>query len=182
MQKQKQLYFIAVVCTEPLQTEITILKNYFLDNYNCKVALKSPPHITLIPPFELKEITEQNLVNLIEAFQDDATAFNIYLNGFGHFDKRTIFIQLNENTNLNRLQSLLQIYLIEKLKLLKTHAHFHPHVSIVNRDIKPEDFDWEWKNFKEKIFVGDFYCDAFALLKLVEGKWKVILQKQLKDQ
>ena len=56
----KQLYFIELVCPEPLQGEITAIKNYFFEKYNCKAALESPAHAILIPPLELKYISKDD--------------------------------------------------------------------------------------------------------------------------
>lgn len=169
-----QLYFIAIICPEPFQTEITAIKNYFFDKYNCTVALKSPAHITLIPPFTLKHITEDNLLQYLNMFKINLPELLIELNGFGRFDKRTLFIKPQTNESLFRLQVTLQQYLIQKLPYLKTAGIFHPHVTIANRDLTRESFDAEWPDFKDRQFIADFTVAAFALLKLVEKKWQVI--------
>lgn len=177
MQNQKQLYFIAIVCPEPLQTNITELKNYFFEKYNCTVALKSPAHITLISPFEWDVAKETQLISRIETFQCITPPFQLKVNGYGHFDKRTIFVKPEEQQQLNQLQLTLQEFLKLHIQHLKMHSGFHPHITIVNRDIKPDVFITEWNQFKEKKFVGEFNCNDFALLKLVERKWNVISKK-----
>ncbi len=170
----QQLYFIAIICPEPYQTEITAIKNYFFDKYNCTVALKSPAHITLIPPFTLKQTTEDNLLQYLNIFKISLPELHISLDGFGRFDKRTLFLKPQTNESLFRLQETLLQYLIQKLPFLKPAKVFHPHVTVANRDLTREAFDAEWPHFKDRQFKADFTVTNFALLKLTERKWQVI--------
>ena len=48
------MYFIALVAPEEINTPILKWKTWFRDNFGCTVALKSPAHITLIPPFRMQ--------------------------------------------------------------------------------------------------------------------------------
>ena len=45
-------FFIALIPPKEVQEEATKIKEHFRDVYNSKAALKSPPHVTLQPPFE----------------------------------------------------------------------------------------------------------------------------------
>ncbi|MEO8148401.1 MAG: 2'-5' RNA ligase family protein [Bacteroidia bacterium] len=171
-----QLYFIALVCPEPLQGEITAIKNYFLEKYNCKVALKSPAHITLIPPFALNRHNEHELIEYLLEFKINISNISITINGFGHFDKRTIFLHPESNDAVNQLQFNLHNYLKQKLFHNKSNSHFSPHITVANRDIKPNDFDEAWEIFKDKEFKATFKVEQFALLKLIDKKWKVIAE------
>ena len=46
-----QMYFNALVLPEQLDKKILTYKSWMADKYNCKVGLKSPAHITIVPPF-----------------------------------------------------------------------------------------------------------------------------------
>jgi 2'-5' RNA ligase len=55
------MYFIALVLPAYLNDKILVWKNFMQERYNCKVGLKSPAHITLIPPFWMEENKEAAL-------------------------------------------------------------------------------------------------------------------------
>ncbi len=181
MQKLQQLYFIAIVCPEPLQSEITAIKNYFFEKYNCIVALKSPAHISLIPPFELKHHSEDELIPYLQNFKIDIPEIKITLNDFGHFQKRTVFIDIEKSDAMFQLQLALQHHLKQYLLHLKNQSHFRPHITVANRDIKPNEFDEAWSIFREKKFSNSFQCRQFVLLKLTEKKWHAIAEFNWKE-
>ena len=54
-----QMYFVAIVLPSHLNEKLLAYKQLMLEKYNCKVALKSPAHITLVPPFWMEEEKEQ---------------------------------------------------------------------------------------------------------------------------
>ena len=57
----KQLYYIAIVCPPAVNEEILVFKHWMRDQFNCKAALKSPAHITLIPSFLMEKRLEDDL-------------------------------------------------------------------------------------------------------------------------
>ncbi|MGZ3924768.1 MAG: hypothetical protein ACXVBJ_13435, partial [Flavisolibacter sp.] len=58
-----QMYFIAIVLPPRLNEKVLKYKTMMLEKYNCKVGLKSPAHITLVPPFWMEEEKEGRLVS-----------------------------------------------------------------------------------------------------------------------
>ena len=64
-----QRFFIAILPTDSIQTEVIQIQNYFRDRYtNNKSETKSPPHITLIAPFNLSSDRLQPLQIELEKF------------------------------------------------------------------------------------------------------------------
>ena len=57
------MYYIAVAAPEEINKQALKWKQYMKDVYGCVVALKSPAHITLIPPFWCKEELEKIITN-----------------------------------------------------------------------------------------------------------------------
>jgi 2'-5' RNA ligase len=49
---EEKLYFIAIIPPQPYKEKIAGIKQSFAEIYHVSHALKSPPHITLIPPFK----------------------------------------------------------------------------------------------------------------------------------
>ena len=62
------LYFIALLPPDSIQDYATEVKQYFADNYDSKHAFKSPPHITLQPPFEWDSSKIIDLEECLEKF------------------------------------------------------------------------------------------------------------------
>jgi len=61
MNKDWYLYFFAVVPPEEIQSSVTDIKQDFKERFNASHALKSPPHITLIPPFKY-DLEDENVL------------------------------------------------------------------------------------------------------------------------
>ncbi len=57
-----EMYFIALVAPEDINQQLLKWKIWMLEKYQCEAALRSPAHITLIPPFWMKPELEKDLV------------------------------------------------------------------------------------------------------------------------
>ena len=55
------MYFIALVLPTEINDEILKWKLFMKDHFNCLVALRSPAHITLVPPFWMNDDLENKL-------------------------------------------------------------------------------------------------------------------------
>src|SRR4029453_1464093 len=96
------MYYIAIVAPEEINDQVIKWKNYFKDHFECTVALKSPAHITLIPPFWMKEDLESDLVNSIRTFSLAKNKFEIALKDFEAFKPKVIFVDIVKNEILDR--------------------------------------------------------------------------------
>ncbi|MDP5016367.1 MAG: 2'-5' RNA ligase family protein, partial [Dolichospermum sp.] len=61
-------FFIALLPPQEIQEYANDIKHYFADKYACHSAKKSPPHITLQPPFEWSDTLVTNLETSLQAF------------------------------------------------------------------------------------------------------------------
>jgi len=59
------MYYVAIVCPDNLNNKIKGFKLWMQEKFGCTVALKSPAHITLIPPFWFKGDDENMLLEAI---------------------------------------------------------------------------------------------------------------------
>src|SRR5205085_11268941 len=99
-----QMYFIAIVLPQFLNEKVLGYKNLMLEKYNCRVGLKSPAHITIIPPFWMEEEKEQQLVTDINLISKPFYLFTISTNNFSAFKPKTIFVATQPNEQLDELK------------------------------------------------------------------------------
>jgi 2'-5' RNA ligase len=175
------LYYIAIVVPEPLQSEITALKTDIHQRIGAISALKSPAHITLFPPFRWEISNEKALKTVIDAFAfcffEKRGPLSINLKNFGFFRKSTVFIQPEANESLSLLRGALLDYLSMHINLYdeKDAARpFHPHITLVNRDISETDFDLIWAEYAHKTLEADFSVGNISLLRKGEERWEIV--------
>ena len=175
MKSSESKYFIALIPKEPLASSIYELKKQMANDYASKAALKSPAHLTLHMPFVWKERNEARLISLLVQ-ASTGTAFNLYLDGFGAFPPRTIFIRTKISAKLNALHEQLTLYTKRELKLMNsTHNRgFYPHITIAFRDLRNEKFDEAWQKFQHKAFEAKMEVNSFWLLKHDGSIWQAI--------
>jgi len=165
-------YFLALIPKEPLASEIYDLKQEMKTVYNSKAALRSPAHLTLHMPFLWKERNEDRLMDLI-AQATKCEPFNLFLDGYGAFPPKTIYIKSKESAKLNAFHAEFISYTKRELKLLNsTHNRgFNPHITIAFRDLKKDMFDLAWQDLKTKPFQAKMEVESFWLLKHDGKQW-----------
>ena len=162
-----QKYFIAIIPPEPVFSEIEKIKLDISQKYNNKSALRSPAHITLHMPFEMKESKEENLLQTISQFKF-SSAFKIELKNYSCFEPKVIFIDVVKNETLNALQKELVFHIKSNLNIFNQYDDkraYHPHATIAFRDLKKTDFYLANEEYKAKTFSAEFKVSSFFLLK-----------------
>lgn len=174
------MYYVAVLCQTAIDEKIQKHKIWMRDRFSCTVALKSPAHITLIPPFWAPNEKEQLLIDTVHTFRTTIPPFNIHLYQFSHFSNRVIFVSVEENHELRSLRKATEDHFIKPFhdEVKPDDRPFHPHVTIANRDVKPGDFNKAWDHFKRQNFDEQFQPNTISMLKLSPGKWNVIAEQQ----
>lgn len=174
------MYYVAIVCHAEVNEKVLQFKYWMKEKFGCVVALKSPAHITLIPPFWLEETREAALQQALQSFSTNGNQLEIRLEGFSHFNKRVLFILVKENLALEEIKKQTEKHFIQQFgEIIKTDDRpFHPHVTIANRDLKPFDFTKAWEHFSKKDFKETFRWVTISLLKLGSDKWNVIGEKK----
>lgn len=177
---ESSMYYVAVVCPQEINEKVLLYKNRMREQFACVVALKSPAHITLVPPFWLPLTEESSLIETLSSFKPGQNLTKITLDGFSHFGNRVIFIQVKETEILSKLKAETEKHFTKKFKSLKTDDRpFHPHITIANRDLKPGDFAKAWEYFSKQNFHESFDATTVSLLRLSEGKWQVIAENKI---
>lgn len=169
----QQKYFIAIIPSDPVFSEIETIKKNVSEKYNNKSALKSPAHITLHMPFEWKEEKEELLVNSLHSF-NFSEPFTVELNNYSSFEPKVVFIDVLHNAALNRLQKELVQHIKQKLNIFNQaddQRAYHPHVTIAFRDLKKSAFYEMMEEYKNKTFSAVFNVNSFFLLKHNGKNW-----------
>ena len=175
----KQRLFLALLPPPALQEQVTAIQQEFAEQFASRAALRSPPHITLVPPFEWPSSELPALTGSLEAFARRQTPVSIQLSGFGAFAPRVIFIHVVPSPELQRLQAQAHHHMGILLNQKETTAQgrpFVPHMTVAFRDLTPAHFRAAWPEFKTRSFQSAFVASALTLL-LHDGKrWQVFAQ------
>lgn len=161
---------------ETIRSEITRYKELFRDKYNANHALKSPPHITLIPPFRCAAAREQSVIHALDEFSQSVIPFPVILENFNAFIPRVIYVDVKTNTDLEDLFRRLNDFTTEHRNLfggMKKDGRFSPHVTLAFRDLKKEDFRKAWEEFRHKKIKFDFRADGITLFKHNGKYWEI---------
>ncbi|MES1197774.1 MAG: 2'-5' RNA ligase family protein [Chitinophagaceae bacterium] len=176
------MYYVAIVCPAEINDKVLQFKKWMKEQFGCTVALRSPAHITLIPPFWMNEEKELELCRVVDLFKSDLETQEIELDGFSHFSNRVLFVNVKDSYYLNELRNQTEKHFIRSFSdvIKKDERAFHPHITIANRDMRPGDFEIAWKHFSNKDLIQSFAVRAISLLKLksTEQKWQVIQTKE----
>lgn len=170
------MYFVAVVLPGALNEEIKVFKTTMLVRWGCKVGLKSPAHITLVPPFWMAPQLESELQTAINTICSGLQPFAIETKGFAAFKPRTIFIEPVLNDGLRQLKQNADTF-------FKSHNHFgakvdsrpfHPHITIATRDLHKKAFAEAWPLFEHQPYERMFNVDGVSLLRHNTKAWDVV--------
>ena len=177
------MYFIALVAPADINQEILKWKNFFKEKYQCIVALKSPAHITLIPPFWMREELETDLIRSLNEFGRTKNKFQVDLKDFGAFKPRVIYVDMANNETLNDLHVSLEDFLLsqDKFPVKKEDRPFHPHVTLAARDLYKKAFYEAWDIFAIKKYEAAWLVNGISLLRHNKKNWDVIFTSQLED-
>ena len=168
----RELYYIALLPDDKLSQMCLEYKQQAQNLFQAKAALRSPAHITLIPPFNADEPMINQIILILDHLATQQHELELQLNGWQHFGVRTIYLGFAANLTLSLLQAETkqQIGLLTKLR---PEAEFTPHISIVNRDLAEIDFNSAWGYFNQQIFPTFTKCTQLALLKHSPFGWQI---------
>jgi 2'-5' RNA ligase len=175
-----QMYFIALVLPQHLNQKVLKYKNMMFEKYNCKVGLKSPAHITLVPPFWMEEEKEQQLIADTSLLSSRLHPFPILTNNFSAFKPRTIFIALAPNNELNEIKNVTDnVFRNNPFYNIRIDTRpFHPHITIATRDLHKKSFHEIWPWFAEKKFLEEWMAEGISILRHNKKNWDVIYTSQ----
>jgi 2'-5' RNA ligase len=176
LNQSKHRFFIALLPPQAIQDQATEVKEYFAQNYKSKHALKSPPHITLQPPFEWLLDEVAMIEQCLKTFAQTQTPIPITLKGFGAFIPRVIYINVLKTPELLAVQKNLMNSLEELLGIVhqvsKTRP-FSPHMTVAFSDLTQQNFRIAWNEFEHREFEHEFIVSHLTLLIHNGKKWNI---------
>ena len=174
------MYYIALVAPEEINKAVLKWKYFLKEHFGCTAALKSPAHITLIPPFWMDEELEKELIHSITEFGKFRERFEISLKDFSAFNPKVIFVDVTKNEKLDSLYSTFNEFIISQNKYpVKIDERlFQPHVTIATRDLYKKDYYEAWKIFAVKKFEARWMVNTISLLRHNQKNWDVIFTSQ----
>lgn len=176
MDKTSRLYFIALLPPQDIQERVTEIKQYFADNYQSRAALKSPPHITLQPPFKWLDENLPMLQQCLSQFAAERSPFPITLSGFAAFPPRVIYVNVVKTPALLSLQADLSARLQTVLNIVDPSSQqrpYSPHVTVAYKDLTKPNFKAAWLEFKERSLQFEFTATHLTLLLHNGQRWNI---------
>jgi len=154
------------------------------ERFSCVVALRSPAHITLVPPFWMENVKEDKLIDALIIFSRAQSPFGISIKGFGAFKPKVIYVDVQADSSLESLRARLEDFLLkqENFPVKKEERPFHPHISIATRDLHKKAFHEAWEIFEQKKYETEWLATGVSLLRHNQKKWDVIYTSQFENK
>ncbi|WP_460985478.1 2'-5' RNA ligase family protein [Spirosoma fluminis] len=165
-----QLYFVALLPGLAIQDEVTHFKREAQARFGSGHALKSPPHVTLIPPFR----TDRTSFSALQDFAEQQLPFSVQLINFGRFGSRVIFVHVAEEQALLDCQQQLASFCHRQLDVPLDLRPFHPHMTVAFRDLSRSTFSEAWAYFSAQPYERLFTASALTLLRHSGQKWEIV--------
>lgn len=144
-----------------------------LEKFKAKSS-KLPAHITVKAPFEFNgEITE--LESTIGRFCQENKKVSYYIDGYGAFDKRTIYMKVIQSEELRNLHKRF-IEAISNISYISFGNHEGQdaifHITIASKKIKGMFNEiWNYVNERQCSFKEDF--NNISIYKWEDNTWKI---------
>lgn len=169
-------FFVALLPPQDIQDYANQIKQYFADNYASRHAQKSPPHITLQPPFEWANNNLSTLETSLREFASQQQTISVTLNGFAAFAPRVIYINVVRSPELLSLQANLASQMETNLQIIDRVGKkrpFAPHMTVAFRDLTRQNFQAAWTEFAQRQLHFEFSANKLTLLIHDGRRWQM---------
>lgn len=169
-----QLYSIALVPPKTIRDEILGFQLLAEKKFDSKITLRSPVHITLVPPFKASDDELKLIVKKVAlCLKNNHRPIQTVITGFYHFSNRVIMLEVSKSKALEVLFTDIMLT-CSQITLNNSYTKFVPHVTIANRDLSPEIFDKAYEYFSHIPYSRNFISDELAIFHFSQGKWSAI--------
>jgi 2'-5' RNA ligase len=169
-------FFVALIPPQDIQEYANQIKQYFADNFASRSAQKSPPHVTLQPPFEWADGDVSRLEASLSKFASEQQSFSVTIDGFAAFPPRVIYIDVVKSQELLTLQADLMAHMEASLGIVDEVGKkrpFAPHMTVAFRDLTKQNFRAAWPEFVQRQFHFEFTADKLTLLIHDGMRWNI---------
>lgn len=170
------LYFVAIVPPDEIRSQIRAYQEMAAQRFDTHSALRSPPHITLIPPFRLADTQLAELSHYLQDFAAVSRPFSIRLSDFAAFPPRVIYVDVLPNAELKSLQQRLEKELQQRFGIsagIRKHP-FTPHLTVAFKDLRRSEFPKAWAHFSSLSYQSAFKMDGITLLRHDGRQWQIL--------
>ena len=186
--KQPELrrYFVAAIPTEAVQIQTNELKQELGREYDCQPVWNSPPHVTLLPPFERSPDHISRLEHWLPDVIGTLPKFTLQFKGLGAFPKHVLYVGVMRSPVLMRLQNELDLAFEEceapyeysqRPDKRNTYPGFVPHMTLARCRAKRKGdknpFDSIWAEIRDRPFEATSPIEKITLLEYINRQWKV---------
>ena len=150
---EKKLKLVAIVPPEPLFSFVKEEQNFIAQKWNVRQALRTPPHITLIPPISLDEGESEELDRISKEIASLHPSFRLKVTRYEAFSPKVIYLKPSFPHVLRVLYTDLMDAILAKIPHAMQkypYESFVPHITIAYRDLDPLRFKEVWKYYKNK--------------------------------
>ena len=172
----RKRFFVALLPPDKVQAKANKIKGVMRDQYASKAAFRSPPHVTLLAPFEWPISELPLLANALKTFAASQLPIPMTLDGFASFAPHVIYINVVQGDRIMAIQPQLLSHLERTIGLAHKrdqNRSFVPHMTVAFRDLKPNMFRKAWSVFQHQEIHFDFTVGQLTLL-IHDGKlWTV---------
>lgn len=169
-----QLYFVALLPDEPIQHEVTAFKLEARAHFDSGHALKSPPHITLVPPFQCPPNRQAELLPALHEAAAGLAPFPVQLRHFDRFGQRVIFVHTEIDQPLLTCQRVAADVFYQRVGVQPDTRPFHPHMTVAFKDLKRALFSEAWRYFSGQAYERQFMAEALTLLRHTGQRWETV--------
>lgn len=177
-------FFVALLPPQPVQDAITAIKQEIERRFGSRAALRSPPHITLQPPFDWPLERLDKLQHHLHRFARQQQPVPVVLEGFSAFPPRVIYVDVHQTAALIAVQPALIAHLETHCGLRQSYRArapwpFTPHVTVGFRDLTPAAFHQAWAEFEHRPFSANFEVPTLTLLRHDGQVWQIFSEQPL---
>ncbi len=167
------LWYIAIIPDKDLCERVKQLKLEMKEKYGSSHALKSPAHVTLVMPFRRIEGFGDETSPLLSEFAAGCRPHQIECDGFGSFEAKVIYVDLNPKEPLREVHRNLRELLLTKeiFPPKQIWPKINPHITIATRDLTEDNFHKAWAEYSDRSFSGSFEMNSISLLKHNGKDW-----------
>lgn len=164
-------WFIALVPPGAIQEQAEAVIEDLTARYQTRTA-KAPPHITLVPPFELAVNAMGPVKQALAGFAQQQQPLGVTLEGFSAFPPRVLFIDVARSPQLLQLKADLEACLVQQCDLPSdNHPQFNPHMTVASRKLDRAKFKTMWQELEGQAFNASWHCDELTLLRYEQQRW-----------
>ncbi len=166
-------WFVALLPPEEIQVAATAVIEDLTARYQTRTA-KAPPHITLVPPFELATNAIDPVKQVLANFAQQQEPFGVKLDGFSAFPPRVLFLDVERSPQLLKFKADLEACLVQQCDLPPdNHSRFSPHLTVASRKLDRAKFKTIWAELESQKFDAAWEADAVTLLRYEKQRWHV---------